>query len=253
LRALVLFGVAVVVITESLGAFNLINRIALAICWIAVAAAFAWKLRPVKLTKDPVALVSILGIAAVLTATAVTAWFSPPNSADAMAYHMPRVVYWAEQHSVRFFPTEYLNQIMLQPFAEYLSLQTYVLSGGDHFANFGQWFASVACAFGVASVARAFGCGVRSQAIAALFSVTLPAGVLASSGAKNDYVMAVWLVAAVYFALIGDGPYLGAALGLAILTKATAYLFAPWLVLAALWGKPVITGDWRLEQFARSR
>ena len=112
LRALVLFGVALVVITESLGALDAVRRGPLILCWstvvlIALVLAIRQRFRfaPTTLNADPVVLICSAGIVAILTLTAVTAAFSPPNSADAMAYHMPRVVYWAEQSSVRFFPT----------------------------------------------------------------------------------------------------------------------------------------------------
>lgn len=255
LRALTVFGLAVWAITEGLSLFEAIRFGPVLACWCVVAGAATcagWRRRAgAAETGTPsdhggwLAALCGLGIAAILCGTALTAWFSPPNSADAMAYHAPRVLFWAEQGSVRFFPTPYLNQIMLQPFAEYVNLQSYVLTGGDRFFNLPQWFASLACVVAVWGTAGELGANGRGRAIAALFSATIPIGILASSGAKNDYVLAMWLATAVFFALrwrrtgaLAEAAWMGLALGLALFTKATAYLFAPW-ILAAICARPV--------------
>jgi hypothetical protein len=239
LRCAVFCGASAVAITEVLGAARLLTREALSIAWILVAICvfFSFK-KPSFVRPGPVDSLLIALIAAILAIVAFIALKSAPNSTDAMAYHLPRVLFWAQQRSVAFFPTPYLNQIMLQPFAEYLTLQTYLLSGGDHFINLVQWFGCLTSVVAVASIAKQFGADHRGQLLAALFCATLPNGILQASGAKNDYVLAAWLACAAYFLLRcpegdrGDTIFAGLALGLALGTKATAYVFAPGLILA---------------------
>ena len=253
MRVLVLCGLGVWISTESLGALHMLGRGPLLVFWAIVFWAIVfWAIflaalfmtvrlpRP-RLTRDPVIALCGTGIAVILLLTGITAAMSPPNSADAMAYHLPRVIYWAQQRSVDFFSTPYFNQIMLQPLAEYVMLQTHLLTGGDHFINFVQWGASLGSIVAVSCIARLLGAAPRAQAFAALFCATLPSGLLASSGAKNDYFLALWLAVAVCFALrfarraqLTDAVLLGSALGLALLTKATGYLFIPCLLFAIL-------------------
>ena len=239
LKCAVACGAFAVALTELLGAVHALTRPALLTAWILAAVCAVRFLRKPALPRPGVIDSLLLAIiAAILAVLAFIALKSPPNSTDAMAYHLPRVLFWAQQRSVAFFPTPYLNQIMLQPFAEYLMLQTYVISGGDRFINLVQWFGCLTSIVAVAAIARNFGANLRGQLLAALFCATLPNGILQASGAKNDYLLAAWLACAAYFLLRApacdrtDTPFAGLALGLALGTKATAYLFAPCLILA---------------------
>jgi hypothetical protein len=239
LKGSVACGAFAVAITELLSATHSLTRPVLFCAWIlAAVGAFLMRKKTSFTRPDLADSLLIALIAAILAILAFIALKSPPNSTDAMAYHLPRVLFWAQQQSVAFFPTPYLNQIMLQPFAEYLMLQTYVLSGSDHFVNLVQWFGCLTSIVAVASIAKQFGADLRGELLAALFCATIPNGILQASGAKNDYVLAAWLACAAYFLLRApegnrtDTIFAGLALGLALGTKATAYLFAPGLILA---------------------
>jgi hypothetical protein len=243
LRALVLSGGITVAITELLSPFHLLRRVPLAVAWITVAivaAVWCWRRRPIlaRVAIRPLE-ASITAVIAIIAAlVGLTAVLSPPNSADAMAYHMPRVVYWAQAGSVAFFPTPYLNQISLQPLAEYIMLHTYVLSGGDHFINLVAFGAFLGSIVAVSALAGVLGLSSRGQAFAALFCATLPNGILQASGAKNDSLLALWLICLLYFVARRNAPFAGLAFGLALATKATAYLFAPPMLAILLLYRP---------------
>ena len=163
---MVLLGAVTVLLTEALGPFHLLRRAPLAIAWIGVALAasgFAYRRRAALAAMWPgvarpnfetaIAAIATSFAAGIAGIVALIAVISPPNSADAMAYHLPRVVYWAQSGSVAFFPTPYFNQITLQPLAEYIMLHTYVLSGGDHFINLVACAAFVGSMVGVSAIA----------------------------------------------------------------------------------------------------
>ena len=163
---LVLFGAAVVVLTEVLGFCHLLAPLPLALAWAALLAVAASSIR-LRFTRprrvDWWIVTACVAIAAIAATTAFTAWLSPPNSADAMAYHLPRVVYWAQNHSVAVFPTPYYNQVMLPPAAEYVMLHTYLLSGGDHLVNFVSWLGFLGSIVGVSLLGGALAAVVNTR------------------------------------------------------------------------------------------
>jgi len=142
------YGVSVTAITETLSAFNLLTRIPVGLSWtmvFAIALAAHWAgIRAGGSTplegREPAGtgdlcpplskpwkylLFGGLGLLAALVG--ITALAAPPNTSDAMTYHLPRVVMWQSNHSVRFFPTPNYMQLILGPGAEYAILHAQIL------------------------------------------------------------------------------------------------------------------------------
>ena len=179
-------------------------------------------------------------IVAIVLAIAVTA---PPNNWDSQTYHLPRVEHWIQNRSVEHYPTHIIRQLYLNPFAEYVILQVRLLGDGDRYVALVQFAAMLGCLVGVSLVARLLGSRLNGQVFAPVLCVTLPMGILQASSTQNDYVTAFCLICMIVFLLQArTQPSLpmfglaGLAVGLAILTKVVAALFAaPFLIwLAAI-------------------
>jgi 4-amino-4-deoxy-L-arabinose transferase-like glycosyltransferase len=137
---------------------------------------------------------------------------------------------------VAFFPTPYLNQIM--PSRSPKPDAADICPLGGEFSLI--WCSGLALTSIVAVGRWELGADLRGQLLAALFCATIPNGILQATGAKNDYVLAAWLACAAYFLLRNEAIFAGLAIGLALGTKATAYLFAPGLILAIM----ILTWKW---------
>lgn len=104
LRALVWFGLATAVLTEFLSAFGGLRRVPLAAAWLAATGIAAGLMRRPRI--PPIPRLSALdaglafGIASIAALVGWTAAVSPPNTWDALAYHLPSVVHWMQAGSV---------------------------------------------------------------------------------------------------------------------------------------------------------
>ena len=223
----------VAISTELLSIFHALNPLSVALVWAGIIALWVWGLRKLEIRWKCDWWVLGLGTASfgLWAVEGLTAIVSPPNSSDAMAYHMPRVIYWIQQRSVEFFATPYLNQIMLQPMHEFVILHFQLLSGGDRFANSVAWLSTGGYIVAASLLAKALGASSRGQALAALLAATLPNGILQASGAKNEALLSFLLVSLVYFALVRRTWLVAMACGLACFTKGTAFIFAAPLIL----------------------
>ena len=250
LGAAVSLGALMVLATETLSLFRLLTLPAVACFWAITSLGAAWFLHasrkrpstPETTDNEKPSVVSRLllaGVGLYVLTTALIALVAPPNTWDSMEYHMPKVMHWLQNQSVAFYPTAIPRQNHLGPGAEFAVLHLQILSGSDRFANFVEWFGMVGSLVAVSLIARELGARARGQILAAVFAVTLPMGIMQASSTQTDYVIAFWFVCFVYYLLRlqrkdTDWPHLlamSAAIGLAVLTKATAYLLGPAFLL----------------------
>ena len=247
------WGAFVTGITEGLSAFECFTTLAVGLSWTLVGALVAGyllfyakgrsPLRPMALSDSWSFLRSadgmlISALVVIVCVTGLIAVIAPPTNHDSMSYHMARVRHWIQQQSVAHYPTHITMQLFSNPWAEFTIAHLFVLTGTDRLANGVQWFSMVGSLIAVSLIASRLGADKQGEVLAAVTAGTIPMGILQASSTQNDYATAFWLLCFCYVLLrirdasaIARPPWawiicLGLSLGLAILTKGTAYMFA---------------------------
>ncbi|WP_424098949.1 glycosyltransferase family 39 protein [Moorena producens] len=203
-------------------------------------------------------LVLLGGIGFVIAIVGLTAMVAPPNTWDSMTYHMSRVLHWMQHHSVAHYPTHIPRQLYQNPWAEFTIMHFQLLSGSDRLANLVQWFSMIGSVIGVSLIAQQLGATIRGQIFAAVVAATIPMGILQGSSTQNDYVVSFWVVCLAYLIILTIKSRVswitivgvGATMGMAIVTKATAYIYTLplfiWFSLIMIkrlrwrWWKPIL-------------
>jgi hypothetical protein len=171
-----------------------------------------------------------LGLAYVVALIAAT----PPNGWDPVNYHLARAAFWLESGGLGYISNAYDQRLNFNPpdgeigFAFVLGI-----TRDENLVGFVQFFAALACASGVYALARRFGLRRGEAAFGGLTFLALPLVALQASGAKNDLIVASYLIGAAVFLLgeskrqialgsvataLGVGTKFTAAYGLAILS-----------------------------------
>ncbi|MEH2305522.1 ArnT family glycosyltransferase [Nostoc sp.] len=177
----------------------------------------------------------LCGVGFIVAIVGLIAIIAPPNNWDSMDYHMSRVAHWIQNYSVAHYPTNYTPQLYQNPWSEFVILHFQILSDGDYFANLVQWFSMIGCIVAVSLIAKKLEADLRGQVFSAIITATIPMGILQASSTQNDYVLAFWVVCLAYYLLsaiqagkrdiLTNSFNIGSSIGLAILSKGTAYFY----------------------------
>ncbi|MEH2197041.1 ArnT family glycosyltransferase [Nostoc sp.] len=250
------WGILIVAITEFLNIFKLINFSSVLITWVFICIILIYICfrlnyqKPQTLEQNessklniqiPSPINLLFGIGFVVATVGLIAIIAPPNNWDSMDYHMSRVAHWIQNHSIAHYPTNYTPQLYQNPWSEFVILHFQILSGGDYFANLVQWFSMIGCIIAVSLIAKKLGADVRGQVFSAVVTATIPMGILQASSTQNDYVLSFWVVCLAYYLLsaiqaetsdiLMNSFKIGSSIGLAILSKGTAYFYIfPFLI-----------------------
>lgn len=255
-QAGIMWGGFLVLGTELLGFFRIINRLSHSVMWtipILFGVIWIWlRLKNGKILRLPIIYhrdtwVGVgldLFVILILVITALVAIISPPNSSDAMVTQMSRVAQWGQNQNLSHFATQIESQNSRAPGADMMILNFFVLGQNDRLVNLVAWLSFAGIIASSASLAEVFGASNKGQRLAAIFSATLPGAIVLATGTMNTIVVSFWILSGVLMTIhyIKKSPqriYLftaGIAAGLALLTKTTSFIvlwsFGLYLIIA---------------------
>lgn len=245
IQSLILWFAWLVITTELLSLFGSIHRTGLSVSWGSLVLLsilwVIWWLRKGSVLRLPVnyrgkgrkvAILDVL-LTLIILIPLIIGFIAPPNSAEAMNFGMARVAHWAQNQSMAHFVAGNESLNSAPPGAGYAILNFYVLSGSDRWSNFPSWIAFVGCLEAVMAIAGLFGATQVGKRFAAVFALTIPAGLALASGALDDLQSCLWVcsfVLIVFFAaedkkLEFNLSLAALASGLAFITKPVTLLF----------------------------
>ncbi len=252
LLSVIVWGTLVIIFTEVLSYFNYYNFQSLLFIWTIVICILVMviflisrieyiNLHPIILNFQnfsDLANKLLLPVFGIILLAGLLALFTAPNNPDAMSYHLARIEHWIQNQTVAFYPTNIVRQNYMAPGAEFIVAQFRIFSGGDRLSNAVQWMSLIGVILGISLITKIMGGNYLTQIFSIIFTVTIPMGILQASSAQNDLVVSLWLVCFIYFGLLSAKTekiyhyiFSSLSLGLALLTKGTAYTFAlPFLI-----------------------
>ncbi|HEY3788448.1 MAG TPA: glycosyltransferase family 39 protein, partial [Urbifossiella sp.] len=250
LVAAALVGGFVVAVTEGLGALGELRFGPVLGCWLAAAFLLTcgvadhreklagWWQPTLPFHWSELGLLSLIIL--IVGTSGLIAALCPPNNFDVALYHLPRQFQWIQQGGVAHFPTQDYRLTVNPPFAEFVGTHFMLLSGTDWLATVESWLSMIMALGAISLVGRELGLSRCGQMLAALFAATVPVGFHEATNGKNDWMVAFWLAATLFWVLrvwkaecIRPVEAIGAglSLGLLILTKGTGGIFAVPLVI----------------------
>ena len=156
----------------------------------------------------------------------------PPNNWDSMTYHMARIAHWVMNESIETYPTHIYRQIYQPPLSEWIIAQECILNKADYFANAIQLFFLLATLGVLNQIMLQFNTSKKTRILAGIIAFTTPSVFMQTTSTQNDIVVAFFLLSSILFfiryfkeATLKNALCIGVSMGLAILTKGTAFVY----------------------------
>lgn len=255
LLAFVTINIYIVFLTELLSSFTLLTKAMVFISWL-VPILFLIALKLIINPRKQILFprfsftswnwydwIILFFVILIMLILGITALIAPPNTPDVLNYHMPRVMHWIQNHSVRHYPSGIEIQNSYPPAAEFQVLQLVILNGNDRWSNFAAWFTLLATAICASYLTSFLEVPRSGQLLSSLFVVTLPISISQASSVKNDLQVAFWILLVLtlmleYYSRPNSRNlliFIFAAIGLGLLTKTNTIVYlAPILMWFAI-------------------